>query len=465
MSLKFSGGIRITEYRNTVDKPICLFDRPKIVTLLMKDGLKPVVECGDKVKRYTLVACNKDGFSAYAPVPGTVIESDNRYVVIENSMISAFEESDNDSLHSINDLTFDKLIEYTKRYGIYGSFSCIPLYKKLNACYGLSERFIINCLESEPSSGHVRTLIHEKAKELVLGAKVLMCGLKIKKCVFALGSKDKASFSHIQNNLNGESGIIFADIKEKYPAGNERLLLNAIYNSEIACDKEPWEKGYPVFSAETVINLYECLRDGLPVVYKTLSVSGYSVLEEKNFRVPIGTPAGDLFAETGLNDKITSVFIENGTINGYNADINTPVKPSTNSLIALKEKSYIIGSCIKCTRCTTFCPMNLVPFKFHENHEEGKYKENVDCGIYNCIECGICSFMCVGKVDLLGEIREEKRNKLTECEEACDTMIFGAVGNVAECEEEINDEVKIFDEVASEISDTERETEGGTNEE
>ena len=55
------------------------------------------------------------------------------------------------------------------------------------------------------------------------------------------------------------------------------------------------------------------------------------------------------------------------------------------------------------------CPMHLSPFKFHENFDLGKYEENEKIGIFNCIECGVCSFVCLGKVDLLGEIRKEKQ--------------------------------------------------------
>ncbi len=408
MALNFHGGYRLEEYKNTKNAPITNFDRAEKVFIYLENGEVPCVAVGDSVRRYDTVASNADGFITAASVSGTVVEADEKRIVISNDMNRLSADADESRPRSAYDIDIERLAEFSKKYGIRGAFSGIPVYKKFLASYGKAERIIINCIESDPSSGHVRALIKEKAKELVLGIKLIMQGMGIMKCVIAVVKNDGDSIDAIKKQFTDKSRFVFAEVAEKYPAGNEYLLFNAIYKTEYPRDTELWEKGYPLFSAETVINLFESFNTGLPTVTKVVSVSGKCVETPMNFRVPIGTPISYLFGETGVIRKGSVAYVVGGTLNGYLVNGDAPVKADTNTILALKEKNYHIGDCIKCARCTMMCPMHLTPFKFHENYELGKYDENERMGIFNCIECGVCSFVCPGKVDLLGEIRSEK---------------------------------------------------------
>ncbi len=436
MALKFQGGIKFPDFKNTKKLPITLFDRPSVITLAMDNGLLPCVRCGDDVLKYEKIAFNEEGFSIASPIAGKVIVADRRYVIIENSFISDTNSlsssipADTDKPKSIEEIDFQKLLDYCKRYGVTGTFSGIPLHIKLGEAYGKCERLIINCVESDPSSGHVRAMVSQKARELILGVKVILKAMGVKKAVIAVDKKFTENEEALKKYIEENSGIIVAPIFVRYPIGCERLLLNAIYNTEMPSDSEVWQIGYPVISAETVINLYQALRDGRPVVYKTLSVSGDAVINPKNLCVPIGTRLAELFDECGVSDQ-KCVYAVNGLINGYTAGEDAPVGRNTNTAFAMKEKAAGTGNCLKCARCTIICPMHLVPFKFHENYETGKHDENISLGLYNCIECGCCAYMCAGKVDLLGEIRIEKYRSLTKEEVTSETVVFEPVGTPA----------------------------------
>ena len=274
MALNFHGGYRLVEYKNTKNQPITNLERAESVFIYLNCGEKPCVSVGDNVRRYDKIAFNEDGFTVSASVSGSIVESDERRIVIKNDMRHLSAPPDEDRLLSAHDIDLERLAAYSKKYGICGTFSGIPVYKKFIASYGKAERVIINCIESDPSSGHVRALIKENAKELVLGIKLIMQGMGIKKCVIAVVKKDSDSVYHIKHQLTDKSSFVFAEVNDKYPAGNEYLLLNSIYKSEFPRDSEPWENGYPMFSAETVINLYKSFCDGLPSVFKVVSVSG-----------------------------------------------------------------------------------------------------------------------------------------------------------------------------------------------
>ncbi len=463
MALNFHGGYRLEEYKNTKNLPFTNYDRAESVFIYLENGEKPCVSVGDTVLRYEKIASNGDGFVTASSVSGSVVEANERRIVIKNDMRHLSAPSDEKRPKSISEIDLNALTAYSKKYGVRGSFSGIPVYKKFAASYGKAERIIINCIECDPSSGHVRALIKENAKELVNGIKLIMHGMGIRKCVVAVVKKDSESIDRIKDQLADRNGFVFAEVNPKYPCGSKHLLLNAIYKSEFPRDSEPWDNGYPLLSAETVINLYKSFCDGLPVVAKAVSVSGGCVETPMNFRVPIGTPISYLLEETGISAKGNAAYVVGGTLNGYQVNGGAPVLASTNTVIAIKEKNYRIGDCIKCARCTMMCPMHLAPFKFHENFDLGKYEENEKIGIFNCIECGICSFVCLGKVDLLGEIRREKA--LSSGKESV-YADFAAAPSADETEdeaedvtEEIEETVPVIEENAAEETDEAEEAE------
>ena len=464
MAMKIQGGIRLSEYRNTKKLPITQLDRPSVVTLPLKSGLMPLVDAGDYVEKYYPVAKSEEGFTLSSPVAGKVLAAEQKYIIIENSNKADICPPDGEKPSSIEDITFEHLIEYCKRYGIYGAFSGIPLYVKLSESHGKSERLIINCIDSDPSSVLVRALTKQYARDLVLGIKVLLKAMGIKKAVIALDKKFTDYHETVKKHIEEKSGIVLAYLNVKYPMGNERLLLDAIYNTEFSCENEVWQSGYPVISAETVINLYQSLRDGYPVIYKTLTLSGDAVINPMNLRVPVGTHIGEIFSECELTSKSNSLFVANGLLNGYAVSEDSPVEANTNTVFAINRKKVKTGNCLKCARCTAFCPMHLVPFKFHENYETGKHEENIELGLYNCIECGCCAYMCVGKVDLLGEIRIEKYRTLTREESCSETMIFEPLvidDDNDEYSEEVTEEVsdEIPEEIPDEVTENNEETE------
>ena len=408
MALKSTGGIKLPKTKNTSGIDIILYDCPSEVSLSLPEDCEPLVAEGDLVARYSPVARDEQGFTVAASVSGEVISVASDAIVIKNDMSQNAAMPDEDKPRSASSMDFDALCEYCRRYGIRGAFSGEPLYKKLCDAYGNCQRIIINCVECDPFSGHVRALIRQHAREIVLGAKILMIGMGVKKCIFALGDSMREAQNALKYYLTSDSGMVFAQISEKYPVGNEYILLNAIYGKEFARSVSTASAGFPVFSAETVYELFESFVSGLPSIYKTFTVSGKTFASEKNVRAPIGSRVGDIIDFIGTNGKSESSFAIGGPLNGRRTDRENYLPQNANMLFSFYDRQYSPASCIRCSRCASFCPMNLVPFVFYENDGDSSYESSVRSGLYNCIECGICNYMCVSRIDLLGIIRSQK---------------------------------------------------------
>ncbi|MEG2120042.1 MAG: 4Fe-4S dicluster domain-containing protein, partial [Pseudoflavonifractor sp.] len=82
-----------------------------------------------------------------------------------------------------------------------------------------------------------------------------------------------------------------------------------------------------------------------------------------------------------------------------------------NAFLALDAKDAYIPPetpCIHCGRCVEHCPMNLMPTELAEAcaTENGAMLDQLKVDL--CMECGICSYVCPAKRDLVTSHRLAK---------------------------------------------------------
>jgi len=354
-----------------------------------------------------------DGFCRYSSVSGTVKEITDSYIAIANdgkdNQIELFPEI----CKPINEMSREEILGYIKACGIVGTYSGEPLYKKLTRCFEKVNRLVISCIESDPCSGHVRTFAAAHPEEIVLGAKIIMLAMGVKKTVIAFGEKDGKIAAAFDRVSAKKDLIVSAFVDKKYPQGNDRILVTSIYNVEIPFSLTPDMCGYLVLSAETVYNVYDCLKNSCSVYEKALTVTGDGIKHPTNVIARIGTPFEHLMRSFGADES--SVAVSGGVLNGQ-ASPDGVLEHNTNILFAANRYDVKQQRCIRCSRCASVCPMHLSPYKFYENRLSGFHEKSIDIGLYNCIECGCCSYVCPSRIDLLGAIRKEKKG-ITESED------------------------------------------------
>jgi len=64
--------------------------------------------------------------------------------------------------------------------------------------------------------------------------------------------------------------------------------------------------------------------------------------------------------------------------------------------------------CIRCAKCVDTCPAKILPNFLGDYSERGKFNECRDLRAYDCIECGICSYVCPTKRNLTQLIKLAK---------------------------------------------------------
>jgi len=91
--------------------------------------------------------------------------------------------------------------------------------------------------------------------------------------------------------------------------------------------------------------------------------------------------------------------------------LDTSVVKHTNALLAFDRANSKLDpetACIRCGRCVTACPMNLMPLFINLHALKGNIEELDKYHANDCIECGCCSYICPSKRHLVQSIRLAK---------------------------------------------------------
>ena len=89
-------------------------------------------------------------------------------------------------------------------------------------------------------------------------------------------------------------------------------------------------------------------------------------------------------------------------------NIDAPVTKGTSGVVIMRNCEALrpaSGSCIKCAKCVSVCPMALEPYLMRKLSQRGRYDELEPLKITDCIECGSCAYTCPAALPLLDYIR------------------------------------------------------------
>ena len=146
--------------------------------------------------------------------------------------------------------------------------------------------------------------------------------------------------------------LVSAFVDEKYPQGDDRLLISSIYHVEIPFSRTPEECGYLVMSAETVFNVYHCLKNACCVTKKALTVAGDGIPSPLNLMAHIGTPFEDI--ASSYQAETDALAVNGGIINGRTAALSRslPTFWRLSDLISsIPMNAYAVLAALRFARC------------------------------------------------------------------------------------------------------------------
>lgn len=73
------------------------------------------------------------------------------------------------------------------------------------------------------------------------------------------------------------------------------------------------------------------------------------------------------------------------------------------------QDQYQHNPCQKCLHCSIVCPAKLYPFMLSAFSKRGSLKDAVQQNISDCIECGLCTYVCPSGIPLMHNIKNMKK--------------------------------------------------------
>ncbi len=428
MLYTFKGGLHIEDHKGlTNSKPtVKLPDCPEHIYPLQQHigaMLTPLVKVGDTVEVGQKIA-DSDAFLSvpvHSSVSGKVTAIRHRLHPSGEKIDAIFVENDMKyTLHpdvkpvaNYKEFTKDEMLGVIREKGLVGMGGAgFPTFVKLNPKQKI-DYLIVNGAECEPyiTSDHRRML--ENPKEVIQGLLIAMQVLGLDRAYIGIEQNKLDCVEVLKKHIKDQNKIQIKVLKTKYPQGAEKQLIKAITKRSVPSGKLPADVGAVVMNVDTMYDLYNAFENGMPVVRRIVTISGDCVKNPVNFDAPTGVPISYFFEQAGGFTSEPKKIICGGPMMGlaqYN--LKAPSVKTTSSILALENIDDIFSEetpCIRCSRCVTRCPMGLMPLNLNKYSQSKDYEAALDNNILDCIECGLCSYVCPSKRNLLHNIRIGKQ--------------------------------------------------------
>ncbi len=427
--LTFQGGIHPPESKELAENASIREAKipPRVIIQLSQHigaPCKSLVEIGQDVKIGEQIG-NPEGFvsapvhssvsgkvSAIGTFPapnGKMIPS----VVIENN--GADEEVSLEEDADYFSKSPEELKERIKKAGIVGmGGAAFPTHVKLSPPKEKPvDAVIINGAECEPYLTSDHRVMVEHPEEVIAGLKILMKVLGVNKGYVGVESNKPNAIEKMERAASGENNIQVLTLQVKYPQGAEKMLIKAIMDREVPAGGLPMDIGVVVQNVGTAYAIYEACRFKKPVIDRVVSITGRGITTPSNLRVRIGTSLGLLIEECGGFKGDAVKIISGGPMMGFAVySLDVPVTKGTSGIVVMNGDEAVhtekFGPCIRCGRCIDACPMGLMPTMLSLYSEREIFEDCKEYNLFDCFECGSCTYVCPAKRPIVQQIRLAK---------------------------------------------------------
>ncbi len=433
--LTFSGGIHPNDMKHsTVHKAIEDIPMPKTLVFPLTQHIgapaKPCVNVGDRVLAGQKIA-EAEGFISshiHSSVSGMVMAIEERLhpsgskvmaIVVENDGLDEWDSSM--KKYTFESVSPQEIVAAVREAGIVGmGGAAFPTHVKLSPPEEKPIKYvIINGAECEPylTSDHREML--ENPEEIIDGLKLTMkiFGLDTGYIAIETNKPDAIKVMSDAAKMEKDVNIKVVAVKTKYPQGSEKHLIKAVTGLSVPSGKLPMDVGAVVNNIDSCAAVARAVLNGRPLTRRIVTVTGDGIAEPKNLRVPIGTSFSHLIEVCGGLKETAAKLIMGGPMMGMAlSSLEVPVIKGSSALLVFTEENVPerkAESCLRCGKCVSGCPMNLLPNIIKEAVVLNDMEKLSKLNIMDCIQCGSCTYVCPAEQNPLRFIRTGK-TKLRE---------------------------------------------------
>jgi len=251
----------------------------------------------------------------------------------------------------------------------------------------------------------------ERPDEIIKGMKLTAGIIKPRRCFIAI-EDNKPKAIQLMRERAGLFGWKVVVLKTAYPQGGEKQVIRSCLKKEVPSGKLPFDIGVVVHNVGTVFAIYEAVYLRKPLYERVVTVTGPCLANPKNLLVRIGTPVARLIEQCGPLLREPKKIIMGGPMMGIaQYTMDGPVIKGTSGVILLDEaaeREEEESFCLRCGECVENCPIGLNPGLIALAIAKDKLDLAQEYGIMDCIECGLCAYLCPSRRNIVQAIKTAK---------------------------------------------------------
>lgn len=414
-------GVRIPDHKKmTKDLPAESIKASKYLYYPMDMHIgkpaKPVVKVGDQVQIGILLGECEGGISAniHASVSGKVVsvqedgsKDDAKTVVVENDY-----KDEKVTLHDLDeDLSIEDFMKRIEAAGITGKGGAgFPAHIKYNMAQNKARYLVVNGAECEPYSTADHRCMVEYADEIIKTIQLIIKIYKVNAAYIAVEEPMTESREALTRAIkeNSVEKIFIHELPAIYPQGHGALQINQILGIEVKEDQRSGDVGVLQSNVSTIKAIYDAVFENESLYKRIITVTGPMIKNPKNVMVRLGTKVEDIVEACGGFQPGVRINISGGPMMGESfEDLSLPVDKDTTTLLFLKRyPKEAERACIRCAECVNRCPVSLQPILISNAYRNREYDLGVDLKSESCICCGICTYICPSRINLLDDIQK-----------------------------------------------------------
>lgn len=270
-----------------------------------------------------------------------------------------------------------------------------PLYVKLSTKIEI-DTLIINAAECEPYITSDCREILENCDDIIAGIRLVLKHLDIKNAIIAIESNKPEAIELLQQKTQNCDDIKLHVLSQRYPQGAEKVIIHSVTKKVVKQNMLPADVGVVVINVSTASAIKRYCDTGIPLIKRRVTVEGDCVKNPCNIDAFIGTPAHTILemAQTDFSKAKRIVF--GGPMMG-NCKISSlsPITKTTSAILALSREPYKAQTaCIRCAKCVSACPLNLMPTEIEKAYKARDVEALKALNVNLCMNCASCSYVC-----------------------------------------------------------------------
>ena len=434
MRITFRGGVHPAGHKElSREEPLQLFNPKGEMVFPLQQHIgkpaKPIVKKNDPVLVGQMIA-EADGFVS-APIvsscSGTVKAIEKRRtlmgtmaecIVIDNDgQFTAVEGMG--QKEDISGLTGADILKRIQDAGIVGLGGAgFPAHVKLSPKDPNAVRYVIaNGAECEPYLTCNDQLMRTKAADILQGMALVLSLFPNAEGVIGIEDNKPEAIAAMEAEAGKHVKMRVLKLKTKYPQGGEKSLVKVVTGIDLMMKNLPMDAGCIVVNVGSLYAIERAVIYREPLFSQVFTLSGDAAAKPGNYIVRDGTSFAELLeAAGGLKEGVTlKKALVGGPMMGIAlGSLDVPIQKQNNGLTLLgsdqvEEAEKLQTACLHCGRCTTVCPIGLMPQVMSDAAlaKDWNRYENKLHGL-ECVQCGSCTYACPAKRPLMQTFKQAK---------------------------------------------------------